>query len=203
MNDFELDYFTKISFEATSLGDLFKRAREKRGLALRDIAKKTRIHIGILSKLENNNLANLPSKAYVRGFVKTIAKTLNVDSKISIELLEEGYDHLIFENIDLVMLPPCQEVHIKKQIPYFDKNAVRKIFAMALLIVFTIYGAINLTSSAINQYHFKKTQALRATPSKNTAVKFESYKELTTSLDFPKRLETRNAAGELIPKYDF
>jgi len=199
----ETNYFTKIPFEATSLGDLFKKAREKRGLALKDIAKKTRIHLGILNKIENNNLSNLPSKTYVKGFVRTIAQTLNVDTKVSLELLEEAYDHLIFENIDLISLPPRQE-QIKKSLPTFDKNAVRKIFALSLLVVITVYGAINLTYSIVNKRHLAKTLTPLNTPSTvGTPNLLETGKVITTSLEFPKRLEARNAEGDLIPNYKF
>ena len=202
MDKFETNYFTKIPFDATSLGDLFKKAREKRGMALKDIAKKTRIHIGILNKLENNNLSNLPSKTYVKGFVRTIAQTLHVDPKVSLELLEEAYDYLIFENIDLISLPPRQE-EVKKSLPNFDKNAVRKLFALSLLVVITAYGAINLTYSIVNKRHLPKAPTHLITPNNGTPMLLEADKVITTSLDFPKRLEARNAEGELIPNYQF
>ena len=202
MNEFETNYFTKIPFDATSLGDLFKKAREKRGLALKDIAKKTRIHIGILNKLENNNLTNLPSKTYVKGFVRTIAQTLHVDAKVSLELLEEAYDHIIFEKIDLISLPPRRE-EVAKSLPHFDKNAVRKLFALSLLVFITAYGALNITSSIVNKRHLAKTPTPLIVPTNGTQIMLEAGNVMTTSLDFPKHLEARNAEGELIPNYKF
>lgn len=87
---------TQLQHEAvvatSSIGELLRQKREARGLSLKTISQQTKIHIGLLEHLENNELAKLPSKAYVRGFVKSAAKILGIDQDIALTALEQTYN---------------------------------------------------------------------------------------------------------------
>ena len=78
-----------------SIGKLFRNKREERGLNLKTISQQTKIHIGLLEHLENDQLEKLPSKTYVKGFVKSTAKILGIDQEKALHCLELTYkgDH--------------------------------------------------------------------------------------------------------------
>ena len=59
------------------LGAYLKEERKKRGLSLQEIYNTTRISIDVLRSIEEGE--NLPPQAYLKGFVKTYAKTLDLD----------------------------------------------------------------------------------------------------------------------------
>lgn len=61
-------------------GQTLREIRERRGIDLHNIALSTRIQIQHLENLENENFEELPPETYVRGFVISYAKTLNLDS---------------------------------------------------------------------------------------------------------------------------
>ena len=75
-----------------TIGELFKTKREAKGLNIKTISQQTKIHVGLLEHLENNDLAKLPSKTYVRGFVKSTAKVLGINQEVALTALEATYN---------------------------------------------------------------------------------------------------------------
>lgn len=75
-----------------TIGELLRSKREEKGLNLKTISQQTKIHMGLLEHLENNDLAKLPSKTYVRGFVKSAAKILGINQEVALEVLEATYN---------------------------------------------------------------------------------------------------------------
>jgi len=61
-----------------TLGSYLRAAREARGLDLRDAAQQTRISIGYLKAIENEDFNKLPGEVFVRGFLKNYARFLNL-----------------------------------------------------------------------------------------------------------------------------
>ncbi len=60
-------------------GQVLRELREAKGLDLREIADRSKIGIGYLSAIEEENYAELPALVYVRGFVVEYAKALHLD----------------------------------------------------------------------------------------------------------------------------
>ena len=75
-----------------TIGRLIMKTREEKGLSLKTISQQTKIHIGLLENLEADQFEKLPSKAYVRGFVKSAAKILSLDQNYALALLDKAYD---------------------------------------------------------------------------------------------------------------
>jgi cytoskeleton protein RodZ len=61
-------------------GDALRRAREAAGLTLKDISERTKISALILGALEAENFSAMPgARVYVRGFVRCLARELDLD----------------------------------------------------------------------------------------------------------------------------
>ena len=75
-----------------TIGELLRTKREEKGLNLKTISQQTKIHVGLLEHLENNDLAKLPSKTYVRGFIKSAAKILGINQEVALDALEATYN---------------------------------------------------------------------------------------------------------------
>lgn len=61
-----------------SLGTFLKRGREEAGVTLEQLAERTRIRRESLESLESEDLENLPTDTYVRGFVKQVCRELGL-----------------------------------------------------------------------------------------------------------------------------
>ena len=58
---------------AADFGKRLKRAREKRGISLRQIATATKISVGALEALERNDISRLPGGIFSRAIVRSYA----------------------------------------------------------------------------------------------------------------------------------
>ena len=65
--------------EPTSFGARLTAAREKERLSVGDMASRLRLHANQVRAIESENLAQLPEPAYVRGFVRSYARSLGLD----------------------------------------------------------------------------------------------------------------------------
>jgi hypothetical protein len=66
----------------TSFGARLNWERERLGLTVTDVAARLRLHPNQVRAIEQESLAKLPEAAYVRGFVRSYARVLNLDPRI-------------------------------------------------------------------------------------------------------------------------
>ncbi|MDQ2865038.1 MAG: DUF4115 domain-containing protein [Candidatus Eremiobacteraeota bacterium] len=65
----------------SALGERFRAAREARGLSLSDVAEQIRIRSVYLSAIEDENWKAIGPAVYTRGFLRTYARFLGLDSE--------------------------------------------------------------------------------------------------------------------------
>lgn len=64
-----------------ALGDILKKAREKKGLSIEQLSSITRLNSDFIKALEEGRWDKLPGQVYLRPFAKTCAEALGVDVK--------------------------------------------------------------------------------------------------------------------------
>ncbi len=63
-----------------TLGQVLKARRTELGKSIEQIATATRIHVKVLNALENDQYAELPARAFTRGFIITYCKALQLNA---------------------------------------------------------------------------------------------------------------------------
>ena len=71
-----------------SLGQLFRDARERRGLTLRQVSSDTKIPLRHLEALERDDLGALPPGPYLRGQIRACARAVHLDSDLALTRLD-------------------------------------------------------------------------------------------------------------------
>jgi cytoskeletal protein RodZ len=71
--------FIKRKIETPVLGEKLKKIREKSGVSLVEIATQTKIKKEYLEKIEKGDYDKLPFDVYVKGFLRSYARYLNLD----------------------------------------------------------------------------------------------------------------------------
>ncbi len=61
------------------IGDALRKARERRGLTIRQIATRTKISVPVLEALERNDISRLPGGIFGRAFVRSYASEIGLD----------------------------------------------------------------------------------------------------------------------------
>ena len=69
--------------------ELLTKAREKHKISLSEVADITKISLTTLQAMEDQNLKLLPPEPYLRGFVRSYAKCLNMDEKEVLTIFDE------------------------------------------------------------------------------------------------------------------
>lgn len=64
----------------TSVGEILSKARISKNISIEKISKDLRISKNYIEAVENDNFDAIPAMSYARGYVKTIAEYLNLDS---------------------------------------------------------------------------------------------------------------------------
>jgi transcriptional regulator with XRE-family HTH domain len=64
---------------AGSLGEFLRQERERRGITIEQVASATKISVRLLHSLEADHFVDLPAKPFIRGFVSSYARFINVD----------------------------------------------------------------------------------------------------------------------------
>ncbi|PID79391.1 hypothetical protein CSB20_10480 [bacterium DOLZORAL124_64_63] len=76
--------------EWTDIGEQLRKARESKGLDIRDVAHTTRIPIATLEALEQSDYSIFPSPSYARSFLSQYSDHLGVDAHEWVDAFETG-----------------------------------------------------------------------------------------------------------------
>jgi hypothetical protein len=77
---------------AQDVGDTLREARERRGLGLDDVERLTKIRIRHLRAMEEDRWDLLPGSAYARGFLRTYATCLGLDTAALLQQYRRGHE---------------------------------------------------------------------------------------------------------------
>jgi len=61
-----------------SVGEFLRRQREARGMSLEEVARATRVPLASMERLEAGQFDELPGEVFVRGFLKSYARAVDV-----------------------------------------------------------------------------------------------------------------------------
>jgi cytoskeleton protein RodZ len=94
--------------EGISCGEFLRRARERRGLTLQQVADDTKIPLRHLHALERDEFAALPAGMYRRAEVRAYAEAIGLDRSVALSLLDRGLERTITRTPSgvQVALPP-------------------------------------------------------------------------------------------------
>ena len=74
-------------------GRFLRAVRESQGMSLENLSRATRISMRYLEALEGNAFDRLPSKVFVRGYVREVARELDIDDTDVVERYVSLFEH--------------------------------------------------------------------------------------------------------------
>ncbi len=102
--------FTRKKVESLTLGEKLRKLRNDSRTSLQEVSKATRIQAKYLESLENGEYGKLPADVYVRGFLRSYARYLNIDEQVFIRLYERE------RNIQANLGRDTGSVHAKREV---------------------------------------------------------------------------------------
>jgi cytoskeletal protein RodZ len=75
--------------ETANFGTFLREERERRQVSLAQLSHSTKLSVSSLKLMEEGNLDDLPPDVFVRGFIRSYAKTLGISSSEPLGLLDQ------------------------------------------------------------------------------------------------------------------
>lgn len=123
---------------AESLGEVFQKAREAKGLTLDDAASKTRILPTYLKAVEENNYARLPDEVFTKGFVRSYARILGMDEAAIIKKFDESGGLFYAKRTERETLKQRLEEELRRK--RINRNIVIAIVGVAIIVLLVLIG---------------------------------------------------------------
>jgi len=79
------------SEQMTSIGSILRSARETQGLTVTDVAERIKFSVKQVEALEADESAALPEGAFLRGFIRSYARTLHIDETTLLAMLSPSH----------------------------------------------------------------------------------------------------------------
>lgn len=113
----------------TGPGTHLKKAREAAGMSIEELARRLHLKPEILTALENDDFARLPEPAYVRGYLRAVAKTLAIDEAP----LMESY---------AALSPPEPRFKATERLqePFRETRGRKPVYVIAAVLLLVIVG---------------------------------------------------------------
>jgi cytoskeleton protein RodZ len=77
--------------QTKKIGQILQEERQARGLTLQEVSETTKIKLQHLKALEKNQFDRLPASPFVKGFIRSYARVLDLDVKPLLALLRRDY----------------------------------------------------------------------------------------------------------------
>jgi cytoskeletal protein RodZ len=185
------------------IGDLLREAREAKSLSLDAISRHTKINCTNLEALENNDKDSLPNIAYVKGFVKSYSRIVDVDTNHALELLDQLYNaqptqvHTEEPKVELVTEPEVKTT--KPASESIDSSLKMKIFGVVAACAVAAFIFVNRTEKVEE----KKAEKIVVKPQVLTAetplTKIDAPKPVVLKEEPKKEAESEPKAVEVKP----
>jgi cytoskeleton protein RodZ len=125
------------------IGNSLREARERQGLGYPEIELATKIRAKYIRALEEEDFTSIPGDAYIRGFLRTYADYLGLDSDVYVD---EYASRFITSWRD--ELPPRPERRrVPRQRP-LERRAVLLVLAGIVIVAVLIFAAFSIPGSS-------------------------------------------------------
>src|SRR4051812_29044135 len=78
--------------ETENFGSVLREARERRSFSLADVARETKLSRSSLELLEAGQIDDLPPEVFVRGFIRSYARSVGLREAEPLGLFEQALD---------------------------------------------------------------------------------------------------------------
>jgi len=166
----------------SKISEILKQEREKQGLTLEEVSKKTRISIAFLNLIESGEIEKLPSYAHAFGFIRNYASYLKLNEKDIESMFKEEFskDNFGKRNSDFEDIQESNIANVKSN---FNK------------ILFLTLGVI-IALSLIIFFSYKKDSAKKTIIFSNETISNETIKD---QVKVDNKSQDDNISGNFIP----
>jgi cytoskeletal protein RodZ len=131
--------------ETAHFGSLLREARERRSISLADVAKKTKLSQSSLELLESGRIESLPPEVFVRGFIRSYARSVGLREAEPLGLFDQALDARRRAEEALLATPSPQPTNDPMVGPESEEAGRRGIGLAVFVIIVLLVATITLS----------------------------------------------------------
>jgi cytoskeletal protein RodZ len=132
--------------ETENFGSVLREARERRSISLADVARETKLSRTSLKLLEAGELDDLPAEVFVRGFIRSYARSVGLRESEPLGLFEQALDARRRAEQVLLMTPqPVEQDAMGAPVPADDETPRRGLGVAVFVIIVLVLATITLS----------------------------------------------------------
>jgi cytoskeletal protein RodZ len=132
--------------ETANFGSVLREARERRSISLADVARKTKVPSSSLELLEAGQLDDLPAEVFVRGFIRSYARTVGLPESEPLGLFEQELDARRRAELTALTTPqPVEQDAMGAPVPADDEAPRRGLGVAVFVIIVLVLATITLS----------------------------------------------------------
>jgi cytoskeleton protein RodZ len=128
------------------IGNSLREARERQGLGYPEIELATKIRAKYIRALEEEDFTSIPGDAYIRGFLRTYADYLGLDSDVYVD--EYASRFITSWRDELPPRPPRRRVRTRER--PIERRAVLLVLAGIVVVTVLVFAAWQIPGSSTN-----------------------------------------------------
>ena len=136
--------------ETAHFGTVLRQARERRRISLAEVAQKTKLSQSSLARLESGSLDDLPPEVFVRGFIRSYARSVGLRETEPLGLYEQALDARRRAELALLSTPTPQPVDAVGA-PVEDEGPKRGGIGLAVFVIIVLVLATITLSLFLRQ----------------------------------------------------
>ncbi|MEM7208460.1 MAG: RodZ domain-containing protein [Pseudomonadota bacterium] len=160
-----------------NFGDQLASAREKQGLTTQEVANQLNLQLRTIEQIESSEVDSLPPPSFTRGYIRSFAKLVKIDSEPLIDLYNEvspGDPELVSAS---ALAPEAQSDH-----PLIRWTSIVIVVIILALLGFWMFGPENGNGETVDYDTIENAEQTSETTESNdkTAVVVNSQIELSS-----------------------
>lgn len=140
-----------------SIGETLARERDRAGLTVTEVSRRTRIRESVVRSIENDDFTPCGGNFYARGHIRSIAQVIGVDPEPLVQEYDEGHGGAPQPVSAVAVFQPDQQVALR------ERRSPNWTAAMALALVLVVgYGIFQVVHRGGGERH--AAQQVAGTP---------------------------------------
>ena len=131
--------------ETQDFGTLLKEARERRRLSLAEVAERTKVPQWSLQLIEAGKLEDLPADVFVRGFIRSYARSVGIADEAPLGLFEQAVAERRRVEEAMAATPSLQAADAAAPLADDDSSPKRGIGLAVFVIIVLLIATITLS----------------------------------------------------------
>ncbi|MFQ5716677.1 MAG: RodZ domain-containing protein [Nitrospinales bacterium] len=174
-----------------NFGNYLKNERELRGIPLEEIADRTKIPLRFLQALEDNNFDEIPGEVFIKGFIRSYAKSIGASAEETLAAFDESVGKQRREE--------AQKLENKSHLLYEKRQKFRKMVLLGFISLAVLFAGVKAYQSITETSKLESETAVSQSDTAPLATPAEPVRPPDNASPLAKPKDSKPAVPKSLP----